>query len=209
LAAAANIGPERAAVRFPLPPGPIGRYKGDMTTPETTPTPKQTDRDGLIRRGLELGADHVVPFTIEQIVFDPRTILKCMFGCDDWGRGHTCPSRANSLRPWEYEQVLRYYSWGLIVHSTRKAVAQETSYTLEREAFLAGFPLAFSMSDCALCGECAGFVGEPCRQPKKARPAFHSVGIDVFKTVHQFDLPLEPLKNEDDTQNWYSAVFVE
>jgi hypothetical protein len=35
------------------------------------------------------------------------------------------------------------------------------------------------------------------------------VGIDVFKTVHQFDLPLKTLRNEDEEQNWYSAVFIE
>ncbi|MFP4054745.1 MAG: DUF2284 domain-containing protein [Phycisphaerae bacterium] len=173
------------------------------------PHTKRIDRQGLVTLALNHGADDVVPFTIDQVVFDPRTILKCMFGCPDWGKGHTCPSRPNSPRPWEYEQILNRYSWGLLVHSTRKAVAQKASLAVEREAFLAGYPLAFSLSDCALCGECAGFAGEPCRNPRDARPAFHSVGIDVFKTVHQFGLPLEPLRSEDDTQNWYAAVFVE
>jgi predicted metal-binding protein len=45
--------------------------------------------------------------------------------------------------------------------------------------------------------------------PRRARPAFHSVGIDVFKTVRKFGLPIETLKSEDETANWYSAVFVE
>ncbi len=43
---------------------------------------------------------------------------------------------------------------------------------------------------------------------REARPAFHSVGIDVFSTVHAFDLPLAPLRDEGDEQNWYSAVFI-
>ena len=55
---------------------------------------------------LQWGADHAVPFRIDDIVFDPRTILKCAFGCGDWGYGNTCPSRPLSLKPWEYEQVL-------------------------------------------------------------------------------------------------------
>ena len=53
---------------------------------------------------LKLGADDAVPFTIDDIEFDPRTILKCSFGCEDWGKGLTCPSRQNSLMPWEYLQ---------------------------------------------------------------------------------------------------------
>ena len=43
-----------------------------------------------------------------------------------------------------------------------------------------------------------------------ARPAFHSVGIDVFATVHRFGLPLRTLFDPGkEEQNWYSAVFVE
>jgi predicted metal-binding protein len=65
------------------------------------------------------------------------------------------------------------------------------------------------LSDCALCSERAGFRSSECANPKKARPALQSVGIDVFKTAHQFGLPLKTLQNQDEQQNWYSAVFIE
>ncbi|MCR4434734.1 MAG: DUF2284 domain-containing protein [Clostridiales bacterium] len=53
-------------------------------------------KDYFVEKALSLGADHAVVFNISDIEFDPRTILKCMFGCSDWGKGHTCPSRPNS-----------------------------------------------------------------------------------------------------------------
>jgi predicted metal-binding protein len=157
---------------------------------------------------MDLGADHAVIFTTDQIVFDPRTLLKCMFGCSDWGHGHTCPSKSGSLKPWEYQRIFEKYQWGCIIHSTSKKVSQDISFALEQEAFLAGHYFAFSLSDCAICGECTGFKGRPCVDPRRARPAFHSVGIDVFATVRQFELPLSTLASEDEEQNWYSAVFV-
>lgn len=167
------------------------------------------NQNDFVTFALEMGADHAVPFRIDDIVFDPRTILKCAFGCADWGKGHTCPSRPNSLRPWEYEQVLRRYSWGIIVHSHDKKISQEVSFAIEREAFIDGYYFAFSLSDCAVCAECAGFRGQNCINPKKARPAFHSVGIDVFKTARKFGLPIETLRDQNQPQNWYSAVFIE
>jgi predicted metal-binding protein len=157
---------------------------------------------------LKLGAEHAVLFNITDIVFDSRTILKCMFGCSDWGKGHTCPSRPGSLMPWEYKEIFSNYSWGMIIHSTSKKISQEVSFALESRAFVDGFYFAFSLSDCALCTECAGLKDKPCVNPKKARPAFHSVGIDVFKTVRKFNLPIETLENPGQTQNWYSAVFI-
>lgn len=170
---------------------------------------KQTEADYFTDMATKLGADHAIVFKIDDIVFDPRTILKCMFGCGDWGKGHTCPSRPGSLKPWEYQRVFEKYSWGIIVHSTNKKVSQEVSLAIEREAFSKGCYFAFSLSDCALCSECAGYRSSECVNPKKARPALQSVGIDVFKTVHQFDLPLKTLRDQDEEQNWYSAVFIE
>ncbi len=169
----------------------------------------QTDKKNFIDLAIKLGADHAVVFKIDDIVFDPRTILKCMFGCSDWGKGNTCPSRPGSLKPWEYQKVFQRYSWGIIIHSTTKKISQEVSFAIETEAFLKGYHFVFSLSDCALCSECAGHRGDECASPKKARPAMQSIGIDVFKTVHRFDLPLKTLRSEDEEQNWYSAVFIE
>jgi len=162
-----------------------------------------------IKKALALGADHAVFFRTDDIEFDPRTLLKCMFGCNDWGKGHTCPSRPGSLLPWEYEHILRRYRWGIIIHSHNKKISQDVSFAIESEAFTDGYYFAFSMSDCAICAECSGSKGAPCVNPSRARPAFHSVGIDVFRTVRKFGLPIDTLKDKSDEQNWYSAVFIE
>jgi predicted metal-binding protein len=171
---------------------------------------RERDSARYMALGLGLGAADVVPFTPDEIVFEPRTILKCMFGCGGWGKDHTCPSREGSLMPWEYEPLLRRYRWGLIVHANDKKAAQDASYAIEKQAFQDGYHLAFSMSDCASCAECTGKSGKPCANPRKARPAFHSVGIDVFATAHAFGLPIETLPSDEaQPQNWYAAVWVE
>jgi len=52
-----------------------------------------------INLALSLGADNAVGITPSDVVFDGRTLLKCMFGCPDWGKGLTCPSRDGFLKP--------------------------------------------------------------------------------------------------------------
>jgi len=157
---------------------------------------------------LQKGVCHAVLVTPEDIAFDGRTLLKCMFGCGDWGKGPTCPSRDGALKPWEMEPLLRKYKAVLIVHTHDKKAAQAASFAVERAAFLAGDALAFSMSDCALCAECAGHNGEECRNIRMARPSFHSVGIDVFATAKRLGLPLHTLANESEEQNWYAAIWL-
>ena len=167
-----------------------------------------TDFQSYIDLALESGAVHAKLITPDEIVFDGRTLLKCMFGCGDWGTGPTCPSREGFLKPWEFEPLLRKYRAVLIVHAHDKKAAQAASFAVERAAFLHGDALAFSMSDCALCAECAGASGGACRNARMARPAFHSVGIDVFGTVKRLGLPLDALKDEYQEQNWYAAVWL-
>jgi len=156
-----------------------------------------------------LGAKNSVNFDIKDIVFDPRVVLKCMFGCSDFGKGHTCPYQRSPLSMGEYEEIFKRYKWGIIIGCPDKKTSQKISFEIERQAFLDGYYFAFSLSDCGLCKECSRVHGEDCRIPQKARPAFHAVGIDVFKTVHQFGLPLGVVQTKDGETNWYSAVFVE
>ena len=157
----------------------------------------------------EMGAADAVPFSISDICFDSRTLLKCMYGCTDWGKNHTCPSRGGSPSMAEYREMFSRYEQGVVIHTHDKALSQRISFEIERRAFHDGLYFAFSLSDCALCATCAAVSGEPCRFQRQARPAFHSVGIDVFETVHRLGLPLSALFDpETDEQNWYSAVFL-
>lgn len=163
-----------------------------------------------IKYALENGASDAVRFDISDICFDSRTYLKCLYGCPDFGNNHTCPSKPGSPSMAEYKEMFSRYKWGIIVHTHDKTLSQKISFAIEGMAFRDGYYFAFSLSDCAKCEKCAAADGKPCRFVSQARPAFHSVGIDVFKTASKFGLPLHTLKNpENETQNWYSAVFVE
>lgn len=163
-----------------------------------------------IQLGKEMGATDAVLFEIDQICFDSRTLLKCMYGCDDWGKNHTCPSRPNNPSMAELKEMFSRYRWGIIIHTHEKRLSQKISFKIESESFLDGYYFAFSLSDCGLCETCAAVCNQPCRNVKQARPAFHSVGIDVFKTVSQMGLPIHTLRKKgEEEQNWYSAIFIE
>ena len=112
------------------------RYNGNIQYYEKD---AQTDTNYFTDLAIKLGADHAVVFKIADIVFDPHTILKCMFGCSDWGKRYTYPSRLGSLNPWEYRKVFEKYFWGIIVHSKSKKASQDVSFAIERDAFLNGY----------------------------------------------------------------------
>ena len=161
-----------------------------------------------INLAREHGALNVVAITPDDVVFDGRTILKCMFGCNSWGKGCTCPSKEGFLPLDEMKKLFMMYKTVLVIHSTDKKAAHNASFAVEREAYLDGDVLSFSTSDCAVCEECAGKNLEPCRNIRMARPSWHSIGIDVFATIKKLGLPLKPLRSEDEEQNWYAAVWL-
>jgi len=156
----------------------------------------------------EMGAKNAVAFKTSDIVFDPRVALKCIFGCSNYGKNHTCPYQKSHLSMEEYKEIFSHFEGGIIIGCADGKDSQNISYEVERAAFLDGFYFAFSLSDCVICGECNKRHGEDCRMPGKARPAFHGVGVDVFKTVNQLGLPLNVATTYEDEVNWYSAVFI-
>ncbi len=42
--------------------------------------------DNLVDKAIELGASEAKMVETQQIVFDPRSYLKCRFGCNRWGQ---------------------------------------------------------------------------------------------------------------------------
>ncbi len=160
-----------------------------------------------VKMALGMGAEDSKVISVNDLVFDPRTLLKCMYGCDDWGKNWTCPSTPKALRPWEAEKILKKYTWGILVHTKDPKLAQEISFEVEMKAFFDGYPLAFSMFDCYLCETCV--FPDPCRFPEKARPSMQALGIDVFSTVKKQGLPIEPLKTKGEKPNYYALVLIE
>ncbi|MCL1882293.1 MAG: DUF2284 domain-containing protein [Defluviitaleaceae bacterium] len=162
-----------------------------------------------INLARQMGAKNISNFKISDIIFDPRVVIKCIFGCPDYGNLHTCPYQKSPLTMDEYQKIFQRYSHGIIIGCDNKHDSQKISYEIERQCFLDGYYFAFSLSDCGLCKTCAKGSDSPCIFPAKARPAFHAIGIDVFKTVKNLNLPISVLSEKNAPQNWYSAVFIE
>jgi len=164
-----------------------------------------------IEFALSQGAEHALEVTIDQIAFDSRTYLKCLFGCSGGNPETPCHSQPGRVKPWEFEPLLKKYVWGILIHSKVERVTQDISLELEKKAFADGYYFAFSLSDCALCEGCGKMRGESCAHYTDTRPSMHGAGIDVFKTVRALGLPLEALSEpwREADLNFYSLVLVE
>ena len=51
----------------------------------------ESNYETLVNRAIELGATGAKLIQTDQVVFDPRSYLKCRFGCNRWGKYWTCP----------------------------------------------------------------------------------------------------------------------
>ncbi|UCE15280.1 MAG: DUF2284 domain-containing protein [Candidatus Bathyarchaeota archaeon] len=160
-----------------------------------------------VHLALEMGAENAKIVSVQDLVFDPRTLLKCMYGCEDWGKRWSCPSAPKALMPWDAEKILRRYSRGIIVQAHDAERLQEIAYMIELEAFYDGYPLAFALAECYLCETCT--FPAPCIFPTKARPSMQALGIDVFATVKKLGLPINTLRSKDETPNYYGLVLLE
>ena len=71
----------------------------------------------LEKKAIELGAAKAKLIETGQIVFDPRSFLKCRFGCNRWGKYWTCPPNMSISRELFMEAFDRY-RWGLVIQTT-------------------------------------------------------------------------------------------
>lgn len=158
---------------------------------------------------LKEGADSAYPFEIGDVCFDPRTVLKCRFGCEDYGKHYYCP---NNPKLADVEQSIRLfgnYKGGIIIRTVDKKEAQRISLAVEREAMRNGNSFALSLSSCALCEVCACGAGGACPHKRDARPAFHTVGVDVVSTVKRLGAAMSESREGKTVYFWFAAVFID
>ena len=163
------------------------------------------DIDKYVGMALEKGAVDAMIVDVADIVFDPRTYLKCAWGCEEFGQLKCSP---DLIKPWEAEPIFRRYSKALLIHTHEKRLNVDIAWEVERTAFLDGHYFAFALYDCSACEICEAGSRRDCVHPEKARPGDDFVGIDVYATVRKFGLPIEVLTDREQRQDRYSFVFI-
>jgi predicted metal-binding protein len=160
-----------------------------------------------IELAKELGMTGAVVLKPEQVFMDPRAILKCRWGCEDFfKRGPKCSTRDTSFA--ERREMLDSYRNILMVHGHDAHKLSLAVLEIERRAFLDGNQFAFAVRYCKLCPKCALDQGKECVHPDKMRPCDQAFGIDVFRTARQAGLPIQVLQHKDDLQNRYGFVLL-
>jgi Predicted metal-binding protein len=164
-------------------------------------------KSDLVESALELGADQAKIFSIDDIRFDPRTLLKCLFGCR--GGYHYCPTTKDVSNAATFSEMIRRYKWGLLIRTHNLKAGQEITLALESRAFLAGYHFAFGATECANCTDCTRPRELPCVDRRKLRPPLYALGIDVYSTVRGLGWKIEVVQNKGDQAQNITAVFVE
>ncbi len=167
----------------------------------------EKDLDLLIAKALASGASEAKLIQARDVVFDPRSFLKCRFGCSRWGRYWTCPPHLD-FTPRQFMEAYDRYTHALVIKSADPAAGQAASLAVEKEAMLAlGCSFAFALVLCVKCEECA--YPEPCRHPHLARPSMDAYGIDIGKTLEPlgFEVEFDPAGKL--LPAWYSMVLID
>ena len=174
-----------------------------MDTSQHSPTTIWADR------ATALGAVDAKLISPSTVITAAWVRLKCQYGCGGYGLRLTCPPY--SPTPETTRRMLDEYRLALLVHSTDRtygAPIKEIVATLEREIFLSGYykAFAFGSGPCHLCETCNL---EHCNHTSQARPSMEAAGIDVYATAHANGFPIEVVKDESCSQNYYGLVLIE
>jgi len=163
--------------------------------------------DILIERSMELGAEQAKLINTEQIAFDPRSHLKCRFGCNRWGRFWTCPPHLD-ISPEMFMHAFSKYNKAILIRTTDPRMGQEVAVAIEKEAMIAfGLRFSFAMALCVQCEECS--YPDPCRFPHLARPSMDAYGVDIGKTVKPFGFKVDFDREGKLIAAWYSLVLLD
>jgi predicted metal-binding protein len=155
----------------------------------------------------ELGLTNAILISPQDIFFDPRAILKCRWGCEDFFQNSIrCHTRDTTYQ--ERIEMVKSYKNILLAHSHDPRALSKAVLEIERTAFLNGHYFAFAIRTCNFCKICAIQEGNSCPTPEKVRPCDQSFGIDVYKTARNQGLPCEVLRNKNEIQNRYGFVLI-
>lgn len=163
--------------------------------------------DKYLSLAEELGMANARLLGPDQVYWDPRAVLKCRWGCEDYfNRTIKCSTRGTTID--ERRAMLERYSHILLLHGHDAHELSKAVLAIERAAFLDGLYFAFGVRYCRLCRHCAVDDGKQCIQPQKVRPCDQAFGLDMYQTARAAGLPCQVLQDPEDQQNRYGLVLL-
>jgi predicted metal-binding protein len=177
-----------------------------------------TDLEKYCALAVEAGATHAKQIHPSSVVTAPWVRLKCQFGCPGYGRGLCCPPHTPT--PEQTRAVLDSYRRAILFHlevsdpEQQKRGNQEyidRLIELEGEMFKDQYYRAFifTAGPCRNCKKCGALEGNPCANPRKARPSMEGCGIDVYQTARNNGFSIQTLSERTDTKNLYCLMVVD
>jgi predicted metal-binding protein len=153
------------------------------------------------------------------IVVSQWVRMKCMFGCNEYGKNASCPPNVPSVS--ECREFFREYKRAALFHLEKQVGSQKELKTwiksvhayllkIEREVFLSGYEKAFMLliDNCCFCAECA-LEREECKNPKQSRPTVEALAVDVYQTARAAGYPLAVKSDPLQTMDRYALLLVE
>ncbi len=155
------------------------------------------------------GAEQALIISSDDIAFDRRALLKCLWGCEDQSEPNRLKCGSRGLDFKAAQATIHEYQSILLIHHHDNVKLSNTARKIEKTAFLDGHYLASAMHCCHLCKTCSIDAGKPCPTPLRIRPCDQSFGVDAFKTVRGLGLPCAPLQSKTQTPNRYAFVLID
>ncbi len=154
-------------------------------------------------------AENALIISPNDIVFDRRSILKCLWGCEDQSDPNRIKCGSRGLDFEQAQAIIHEYERILLIHHHDNVRLSNIARKIEKTAFLDGHYFACAIYCCHLCKTCSIDSGKPCPMPLKIRPCDQSFGVDVYKTVRDLGLPCMPLQSKVEAPNRYAFVLID
>ncbi len=176
-------------------------------------------KQDMERLFIEHGIDDFKWIQPRDIITAQWVRMKCVFGCNEYGKTATCPPNVPSVD--DCRRFFDEYRTAAVFHfqNAMKKPEDRHKWTkkvnrsllkLERAVLLSGYEKTFLlfMDSCSFCTECPG-VRQLCKHSESARPSPEAMGVDVFSTVKPLGFPIEILSDYEQTMNRYAILLIE
>ena len=179
---------------------------------------RPADACALVDHAVRLGADGAAAVAVCDIVTAEWVLMKCRFGCPNYGRTRTCPPFTPSVD--EFRAVLAGYRSALLVwveaagdgdHLPTRRRLHEAVLGLERAAFLGGSYKALGLidGDCLWCAAGEDCAPSACRHPEKVRPSLGACGVDAFSTAAAAGVSMRVVRERGDAYRLLGLVLLD